>query len=205
MTSTAGLRAELVVQDPSECPVAQAVGDEGAGKPVARTRNDTPVTEEVVIEEGDPPDDAEPVYDEGSSTVYRFERDTEGCVCETVERHGSPIVDAYVRDGDLHVVFHVRAREKLKEVVEDLSETYSSVGVRRVTTADDDPDERGLVHTDELTDRQREALETAHRMGYFDHPKDANATDIADEMGIAVSTFTEHLSAAQRKLLDDLL
>ncbi|MFP4188694.1 MAG: helix-turn-helix domain-containing protein [Halobacteriales archaeon] len=42
-------------------------------------------------------------------------------------------------------------------------------------------------------------------MGYFNHPKRSNATEVADEMGIAVSTFTEHLSAAQRKILDDLL
>ncbi len=202
MTPTTGLRAELVVEDPPDCPVAQAVC-EGAGRTVARTRNEPPVTEEVVVEQGEPPEGAEPVYEEDSSTVYRFERDTEGCACETVEGHGSPVLDAYVRDGDLHVVFHVRTREDLKEVLEDLSETYS-VSVRRVTTAGD-PGERELVHTDALTDRQREALETAHSMGYFEHPKGANATDVADEMGIAVSTFTEHLSAAQRKLLDGLL
>ena len=206
MSPTPALRAELVVEDPPGCPVAQAVDDEGdgVGKPVARTRGDPPVTEEAVFEDADPPEDAEAVYDEGSSTVYRFERDTEGCVCETVEDYGSPVVEAYVRDGDLHTVFHVRDRAVLRQIVEDLRDTYTSVRVRRVTTADD-PEDGDLVHADDLTDRQREALETAHRMGYFDHPKDANATDVADEMGIAVSTFTEHLSAAQKKLLDELL
>jgi len=42
-------------------------------------------------------------------------------------------------------------------------------------------------------------------MGYFERPKRANATEIAADLGIAQSTFTEHLMAAQRKLLRDVL
>jgi predicted DNA binding protein len=42
-------------------------------------------------------------------------------------------------------------------------------------------------------------------MGYFERPKEANATEVAEALGIAQSTFTEHLMAAQRKLLDDVL
>ncbi|MFW5984600.1 MAG: helix-turn-helix domain-containing protein [Halobacteria archaeon] len=197
------LRAELVVGDPSGCPVAEAVDEKGEGVSIARTRGSPPVTEEVAIEGTAVPDDAESVVDREDSTVYRFERNTGGCVCERVEENGHPVVDARVRDGDLYVSFHVPDREALRQIVESLRDAYPSVGVRRVTTAD--PDDTRLVYADELTDRQREALETAHRMGYFNHPKRSNATEVADEMGIAVSTFTEHLSTAQRKLLDDLL
>jgi predicted DNA binding protein len=196
------LRAELVVDDPPGCPVAEAV-DDGVARSLARTRGDTPVTEEVAVEGDGVPDGAEPVGGDGEPTVYRFDRDTDGCVCEAVESHGHPVLDARVRDGDLYVTFRVPGREALKEVVGELRETYTSVGVRRVTTSGQDG--TGVVCTERLTDRQREALETAHRMGYFDHPKGANATEVADEMDIAVSTFTEHLSAAQRKLLEDLL
>jgi len=42
-------------------------------------------------------------------------------------------------------------------------------------------------------------------MGYFDYPKGANATDVAEELGVARSTFTEHLAAAQTKLMDAIL
>jgi hypothetical protein len=48
-------------------------------------------------------------------------------------------------------------------------------------------------------------LETAHRMGYFDHPKGADAGDVADELGISRSTLAEHLSTAQSKLFDAIL
>jgi predicted DNA binding protein len=204
VTSTEdSLRAELVVSDSSGCTVAEAAGPEGSGRSVARTRGDT-VTEEAVLNDiEEPPEDAIPLFDDGESTLYRFERDSDGCVCELVEDHDCPVVDAHVRDGDLHVVFHVRDKECLRDVVRDLRNSYSPVEIRRVTTAE--PEDADLVYADELTERQRDALETAYRMGYFEHPKEANATEVADAMGIAVSTFTEHLSAAQNKLTEEFL
>jgi len=42
-------------------------------------------------------------------------------------------------------------------------------------------------------------------VAYFERPKGANATEVAERLGIAQSTFTEHLMAAQRKLLADVL
>ncbi|WP_254533040.1 helix-turn-helix domain-containing protein [Natrinema gelatinilyticum] len=62
-----------------------------------------------------------------------------------------------------------------------------------------------FIDRTQLTDRQREVLETAYRMGYFDHPKDANAKNIADVFGIAPATFVEHLAAAQSKVLEVVL
>lgn len=195
------VRVELVVSDPPDCPVAEA-GEDAMGRSVGRTgtRNDGTVTEEAVFDDPDAVD-AEPVYENDSEAVFRFERRGD-CLCDLVESHGHPVVDARVRDGDLYVVFHVRDRERVGDVVSDLRESYSSVGVRRVTARGSDG---ALLHTETLTDRQREAIETAHEMGYFEHPKDSNATEVADAMGIATSTFTEHLSAAQTKILDDML
>ena len=57
---------------------------------------------------------------------------------------------------------------------------------------------------DGLTDPQREALRTAYEMGYFEYPRDANASEVAAALDIQRSTFTEHLNAAQSKLLDEL-
>jgi predicted DNA binding protein len=42
-------------------------------------------------------------------------------------------------------------------------------------------------------------------MGYFETPKRVGNADVAERLGIAGPTFSEHLAVAQRKLLDQLL
>lgn len=54
---------------------------------------------------------------------------------------------------------------------------------------------------DQLTDRQQEAIAVAHSSGYYEWPRDTTADDLADELGIATATFTEHLRAAEQKLI----
>jgi predicted DNA binding protein len=56
-----------------------------------------------------------------------------------------------------------------------------------------------------LTTRQREVIETAYRCGYFDSPRDASGTDIAEMFGFSNPTFHEHVREAERKLFDALL
>jgi PAS domain-containing protein len=63
------------------------------------------------------------------------------------------------------------------------------------------PDEAVL---DELTDRQREALEVAYRAGYFGWPRDSSAEEVADTMDISAATLHGHLRKAQKHLLDDV-
>jgi len=48
-------------------------------------------------------------------------------------------------------------------------------------------------------------LETAYRMGYFEYPRSANATEVAEALGVGLSTLAERLAAAQGRLLDELL
>lgn len=144
------------------------------------------------------------VFSYGSETVLRFSREKgRGCACECVESFGFPVVDTHTQDGDLFLSFHVPDKETLKRVVEGLGERYPEVEVRRLVRSDteSDGDDLVLVDRSELTEKQVEALRTAHEMGYFEHPKGANAGEVAEELGVATSTFTEHLSVAQRKVL----
>jgi predicted DNA binding protein len=48
-------------------------------------------------------------------------------------------------------------------------------------------------------------LGTAYEMGYFEYPREANATAVAEELDIGLSALAEHLAAAQGKLLSELL
>ncbi|WP_440007210.1 helix-turn-helix domain-containing protein [Halomicrococcus sp. SG-WS-1] len=52
-----------------------------------------------------------------------------------------------------------------------------------------------------LSVRQREAIETALAVGYYDVPRDATSDDVAREMDCATATASEHLQKAESKLV----
>lgn len=52
-----------------------------------------------------------------------------------------------------------------------------------------------------LSDRQREALQTAIEMGYYDTPRGATHADVAAELGCAPNTASEHLQKGEAKLV----
>lgn len=58
---------------------------------------------------------------------------------------------------------------------------------------------------DDLTDRQREVISTAHSMGFYEVPREASTEDVAAELDLDPSTVAEHLQRAERNLLGELL
>ncbi|WP_226040576.1 helix-turn-helix domain-containing protein [Natrinema sp. DC36] len=213
-----GIRAEVKIDDPPDCVVAQTSAETG-GRVHSVSRSTNPaaperVTEEFMLEAESSPDefdvdaDLSPIFSYGSSTVYRFERALgSGCPCECIERHDCPVIDIRTRGASLYLTFHAPDMHGLQAIIGELRERYANLDVQRLLQSQQDHDERNLVFVDRstLTDRQTEVLETAHRMGYFEHPKRANAGEVAAELGITGTTFTEHLAAAQTKLLDAIL
>jgi len=219
-----GIRAEIRIGSPSDCPVAEICGKtDVSSHSVSKTSSGSSVvTEEVVLDSGNEvgfdydaeefeeyleEEGMEEVFSYGSNSVYRFSREKErGCACDRVEGFGFPVVDTYTHEGDLFIAFHVPDTEKLKLVMKKLKDHYTDVDVKRLVRSE----EKGgsslvLIDRSELTEKQEEALRKAHEMGYFEHPKGANAGDVADELGIATSTFTEHLAAAQSKIMRSIL
>ncbi|MFA1609573.1 histidine kinase N-terminal 7TM domain-containing protein [Halobellus rubicundus] len=57
---------------------------------------------------------------------------------------------------------------------------------------------------EELTDRQREALEVAYRAGYFEWPRESSAEDVAETLDISRPTLQGHLRKAEDTLLANL-
>jgi predicted DNA binding protein len=87
-------------------------------------------------------------------------------------------------------------REDLRNMIEELS-AISTVRLGRLTPY--------LEPDSVLSERQSEVVTTALRRGYYEWPRDVDAETLADELGIAHSTFLEHLRKAERLLLEDAL
>jgi hypothetical protein len=56
-----------------------------------------------------------------------------------------------------------------------------------------------------LTDRQRDVLETAFEMGYYEVPRQTTHQDIAAALDLSGSTVDEHLQKAECRLIEQIL
>lgn len=211
-----GIRAELVFDSPDTCPVATASSEvDGPLTEVSWTAGDEEGVTVQFTAASDAPEmtaaaeaaEFEEVFDYGSQSIYEFDRDPpDPCVCELVERAVGPVTETHAVDGDLHVTIHARDMTDLRRSLREFEERFGDVRIEYLVSGRADANDSEIVPVDvrRLTDRQREVLETAYEMGYFDYPRDANASEVAEQLGIRPSTFTEHLNAAQSKLLDEL-
>ena len=85
-------------------------------------------------------------------------------------------------------------RDRLSE----LSEVFDSMGVSYEVKS------VHKIRSDSfLTEKQREVIETALEMGYYDTPRKASLSDVAEECGIAKSTCSETLHRAEERIIKD--
>jgi predicted DNA binding protein len=211
-----GVRAGIAIHGTGNCPLVDAsTAHDGPITGINWTHAGDTHTEEFRVRHPDAVDavegipDPESVVDLGDERVYRYDRPRDGgCACRVIEELDCPIADARAEDGVLLLTLHLPELERLRDVVSALDGSAERVEVRYLVEGaarDDGASDRTLVDCGRLTDRQREVLRTAYRMGYFERPRDANARAVADALDISPSTFAEHLATAQRKLLEETL
>jgi predicted DNA binding protein len=206
---TDGLRVELAIDSPEACPVADASERvEGSVTNVTRSNGGDAVVEEFTAPtESGAGEVADPIFENGSESRYQFRRDPdEPCFCDTVETFDCAVSDIQAEDGQVVATAHVDDAAAVRAVVEELRDVFGDVSLRSLhQNGDGTLGDAVLVDRGKLTARQREVLETAFGLGYFDYPKGANASEVAAELDISVSTLAEHLAAAQTKVFGDVL
>ncbi|WP_280588166.1 helix-turn-helix domain-containing protein [Halorubrum sp. Boch-26] len=201
-----GVRARLAVRDPPHAPVAEALPDGSVATDVERVRLDDAVVSEFRT---DREIGADPVFAADDEYVYRIRSPpTAPYPCRSVESLGHPVSDVAVRTNPDRILLTLSlpSVDPVDEIVETVETTGASVTLERLTRSGGsggcDP---VVVDRGRLTDRQREVVRTAQRLGYFEYPREADAEAVAAAVGIARSTFAEHLAAAQRQVFDELV
>lgn len=92
------------------------------------------------------------------------------------------------------------------EAVAAVEADYDAVDVHSIRTVDRSPDEAAdALPLRGLTEKQRRALRAAYHEGYFERPRARSADDVSATLGVSRSTFLQHLRAAERKLLANVL
>lgn len=149
-------------------------------------------------------DDVDDLAVIGDEVVARFSPSES--IVETLARHGVLTQSATTGDGVARVTAVVSGSmdpRRVVEAVRDAHPSVSLVGKRHRDVVASFVTQAGArsLFDDLLTDRQWEAVRLAYERGYFAEPQACSQTDLADAMGISQKTFSQHLRAAQRKLL----
>jgi len=120
---------------------------------------------------------------------------------------GARVTEAVSDCGETKVVAELPPGADVRRVVERAQASFPDaklVGKRRIERPDAAAATFPGNAVEELTERQRGALRTAYRAGYYEWPRESTAEEVAATMGIASATLHQHLRAAERKLLGAL-
>lgn len=144
--------------------------------------------------------DYETLSEVDGSRLYRI---------ETSHRTGTVLYPAWVRlggerlrtryyDGWWHTRVRFPDRDALSEYREYLDENDVDFQLERLYDAEGRDDDEPA-----LTEQQRETLELAYELGYFDIPRAVTTADLADVLEISNQAVSERLRRGYARLVED--
>lgn len=125
---------------------------------------------------------------------------TEGSDMETLDNHATAHEVSTVSENGIELSV-VGSQDEISRSIAAIDEAGMTPLLERLS----DFEGSNASSVDRLTERQRDVIETAHSMGYYDVPRAASTDDVAEEVGLDPSTVSEHLQRAERNILDQLL
>jgi PAS domain S-box-containing protein len=138
--------------------------------------------------------------DDGGTIELQVPETVQSILLDVGARRRTAIVDG----GTLFITVEASLDADSRKILEALSARIPALTLTtkqecerpyNAITSETDPRDR-------LTDRQQEVLRTAFLTGYYAWPRDTNAEQLAETLGIASPTLHQHLRRAQRNLID---
>ena len=149
-----------------------------------------------------------PIRTDGGQGLLEWSVPDESLVGTVVE-HSVSTLRVTVEQGRLECLVEAASESRMRALLDRLEESYPDTRLEAKRRREPDrPSERagelpGTVLND-LTDRQREALEAAYRAGYFEWPRESSAGEVAEALDISRPTFQGHLRKAEDAVLAGL-
>jgi PAS domain S-box-containing protein len=125
-------------------------------------------------------------------------------IFQTLER-GAQIRAATVADGIATITVHVSPDINLQHTIDELKTVFPDaqlVSKRSVTPTRNSDFDRPVGFDRQLSERQRQVLQTAHAAGYFGWPRETTIKELAENFDITQSTVNYHLRNALQSVLD---
>lgn len=128
-------------------------------------------------------------------------------ITSTIAAHGGHLQQAKIENDEFHLTVHLPPGVETRQVIETVQETYPLIELQsqQQITRENEPIEPVYeTLTEDLTDRQQTVLEAAIYSGFFEWPRNATGEDVAESLGIAPPTFSQHLRKAEGKVFRSL-
>ncbi|WP_236045093.1 bacterio-opsin activator domain-containing protein [Haloarcula nitratireducens] len=132
---------------------------------------------------------------------------TDASITTTVAEYGGAVTAMTAEDGFGTVRINLPRTVDVSRVIDALETTVATIELQAKETVNRPVQTHNRFETavtDQLTDKQRDVLETAYHAGFFEQPRNSTGEDIAESLGISPSTFHQHLRVGLRKLVGSI-
>lgn len=161
-----------------------------------------PVDEVTLLAEDD--SDA----DGGTDDELLFELTVSGpSMSGILASHGGRVRSLTITADEMRLIAELPSNTDTRAVTEAIEDLYPGTELLAQRTTARETISRSELYgemMDQLTDKQRAALEASYFAGYFDWPRTSTGKEVAAMLGVSQPTFTQHLRTAHRKLLASL-
>lgn len=149
---------------------------------------------------------AEVEVDDSSDRRFLSTSVRERCICPVLRDHDCLSTIEGFEDGKLTVSVVTTDRDVIVDVVSALRDVGATVHLRRLTRSTVDSDDQLLeFEANAITEKQREAVRTAVREGYYETPRRCDLEELAEHLGVSKSAVSQRLNAVETKLVSELV
>ncbi len=142
--------------------------------------------------------EVKPLIEEGPGTYICFTRGERKSRAQYIMRTGVYFTGPYIIR-DEKVNFGIMGESSsLREFMKDMENKIRGFNVISVVSGDKLSSSPLKI----LTQKQREAIIKAFRLGYYDIPRKASCSQVAVKLGMNQSTFTEHRRKAEHRIME---
>jgi PAS domain S-box-containing protein len=148
----------------------------------------------------------ETLSDEEDAALVRMVLATPTAI-DLVEDANGTVRSLESADGTTTLRFGIPNSVNVRSLVESIDEEYAAAELtsRREISKSAVPDTVDVDVEDDLTEKQHEALRTALYGGLYDWPKKSSATELAETLDVAPSTFQYHVRKAEKQILNAVI
>ena len=128
------------------------------------------------------------------------------CLCHVFAKYDCIPDVLAVADDRVDVSVFLSGHEIVCDLIDDLESIGDHISLRRIRNdADDDGSDMREVNFTELTEKQQRALEMAVDRGYYETPSTVSLSEIAASLDVTKQAVSQRLSAAERKVLSQVV